>query len=225
MASVYNTSHRFFPSASLALSMLLVSSVASAQPADVIVQAARMLEGTAFVVPMNQSREGTIDTCGFEFKAMAFDTAYKQGAPIVVNGSFAIRKLSAQLVVFAYKLGTFNVTSSGMEVEAPHFAWMKLGNVLVKPAQAMDAETKGYRLYLSPLPENADAALDAVVEQKPVLVGFNRRPGGLDVVVPLDLSVRDTKMGSKVVRVRDDKLGKGFAQCLGDLFAGIKLEK
>ncbi len=211
----------------LATLAVVLSSGAAAQSSGAILQVARALEGTTYVVPMNQYREGVLDTCGFEFKAMAFDTAYKRGAPIAINGSFGLRKFGPKQVAVTYKVGIFNVSDAGgVQPEAPNYAWIKLGTVIVKPEQTMASDTPGYKLYLSGLNAETAAALDAVVEQRPVLVGFNRIDGGLDVVVPIDLSVRDTMVSDgKAVRKRDDQLGRGFAQCLGELLAGMKTEK
>lgn len=197
-----------------------------AQASDSILQIARALEGTAYVVSMNQYREGTLDSCGFEFKVMTFDNAYKRGAPIAINGSFALRKFGPKQVAVTYKVGTFNVSDAGgMQPEAPNYAWIKLGTVVVKPGQTMASDTPGYKLYMAGLNAETAAALDAIVEQRQVLVGFNRSDGGLDVVVPIDLSVRDTTVsGDKVVRKRDDQLGKAFALCLGELFGDMKTQ-
>lgn len=222
MSRMCKTSFRFYLGTAVGLAAILGPSIGASQPSSTVMQAARELEGTTYVVPMNQSSAGTVNGCGFEFKAMAFDTAYKRGAPIVINGSFAASKLDAEGIYFTYKLGTFNLTDNGLQPEAPHYAWIKLGDVMVKPERTIRGESEGYKLYLSKLPEDASGAFDAVIAQGPVSVGFNRKEGGLDVVVPLDLSVRDTKMESQVVRVRDRKLGEGFSQCLRQLLASFK---
>lgn len=208
---------------SLALLMALNSPVVTAQASPLHNQVVRILEGTTFVLPMNQSREGVIDACGFEFNALTFDFAYKKGEPILINGSFAIRKFEDKQLYLTYKLGTFNYLNTELVPEAPNFAWMKLGDVLVKPDTSSEAEAKGYRLYISALKQGTAKGLDSIIKQDKVIVGFNRKDGGLDVVVPLDLSVRDTKMeGEKAVRIRDDKLGKGFDVCIKELLAGLR---
>lgn len=198
--------------------MALSSASVIAQASPLIKQVARSLEGTTYVIPMNQSIEGTINACGFEFKALTFDSVYKNGEPIVINGSFALRKAGPNQVFLTYKLGTFNYVNSELVPEAPNFAWIKLGDVLVRPEKTAQAETEGFRLYISTLKSNTAKGLEAIVKQQKVTVGFNRRDGGLDVVIPLDMSVRDTEIsGEKTVRTRDDKLGKGFAVCIREL--------
>lgn len=196
---------------------------AHAAVSPAVMKAARKLEGTIFVIPMNQYTEGNLGSCGFEFKALAFDYVYRGGDPIVVSGSFALRKTDAKRIYLAYKFGTFKYETDKMVPEAPNFAWIKLGSVMVKPEQTVEAETPGYRLYISQLKEDTAQGFLAVTEQRGVSVGFNRRAGGMDVVVPIDLSVRDLKdEGGKFVRKRDDKLGPGFAECLKDLLSDMK---
>lgn len=183
-------------------------------------EVARMLQGTAFVIPMNQSRQGIVDTCGFEFKALEFDNAYKVGNPFVLSGSFGIRKFGKEQISINYKVGTFNNLGGELLPDQPHSAWMKFGKLLIRPTKRVDAETKGYALYVANLPEDIGTLIEVVGDQQEVLVGFNRRPNGLDVIVPLDMSVRDTKLkDGKVVRVRDASLGVGFLQCLTELLA------
>lgn len=197
----------------------------TAQSSSSILEAARALEGTAYVLPMNQSSAGEVQGCGFEFKAVTFDNAYKRGAPVIINGSFAVSKMNSQLVAFTYKLGTFNMSDDGLKPEAPHYAWIKFGNTLLKPEKSTAGESVGYKLYLSQFSTGADVILDTVIAQREVVIGFNRKEGGLDVVTKLDLDVRDTKVGAEVVRVRDKQLGVGFERCIGDLFASLKLPK
>ena len=49
----------------------------------------QIIEGTTAVTSMNQSHDGLTDSCGFEFRALTFDNAYKQGAPLMISGSFS----------------------------------------------------------------------------------------------------------------------------------------
>lgn len=207
---------------SIILSLLATESVC-AKASPEMFAAARLIEGTSFVTPMVQSHEGITDACGFEFKAMSFDTAYLGGDPVIINGSLAIRLFNPKAVGIAYKLGTFQFEGTELKSSAPTFAWIKVGSVLIKPKKSVPSDSEGYTLYISELPSDMKSFLKALYEQQEVKVGFNRREGGMDVVVPIDLSVRDTAFeGTKVVRKRDKTLAPVLSQCVKELFDGMK---
>ena len=192
---------------------------------NVVKEVGRLLEGTNFVRPMTQSSEGITDACGFEFNAITFDYAYKQGEPIVVAGSFAMRADRKESIYLAYKIGTSSLGDIA-KTEAPFSGWLKIGGVLIQPLTKEPSDSAGYTLFISRLPKDGAKVFDAIANLGEVKVGFNRRPRGLDVVAPLDLSVRDIKVeNGQVLRQRDNSMGVEFLRCLDDLITQISIKK
>ena len=59
-------------------------------------------------------------------------------------------------------------------------------------------------------------ALSSIVEDRRLVVGFNRKPGQQDVATVLDLAVSDvSRTGGEVLRKRDDTAVPEFAACMG----------
>jgi hypothetical protein len=151
---------------------------------------------------------------------MTVPTSAVSQSSLLAHSAYA--RLSPKTSI-AYKIGTFNLVGNNQVPEAPNFAWIKLGNTIVKPDKFVDAENEGFRLYISALTEQTAKGLESLVTQRQVTVGFNRKDGGMDVVIPLDLGVRNTEfVGDKAVRTRDEKLGTEFANCLSELVADFK---
>jgi hypothetical protein len=184
---------------------------------------ARTLEGTIFVTPMNQYSEAVVDACGFEFKALAFDNIYKGGAPFILTGSFAIRQFNNETLFLAYKVGTGSWTGNELKPEAPNMAWIKFGDQVFKSKIISDSEDDGHKLYVVELSDKFYKIIPVISNQQQVIVGFNRREGGLDVVVPLDLNVRDTNLvKDKAIRKKDKTIGTEFNKCFGDLLKVVR---
>jgi hypothetical protein len=60
--------------------------------------------------------------------------------------------------------------------------------------------------------------LTDIIEERPLSVGFNRMSGGLDVLVPLDISVSRTyEEGGKILRIRSSEAIAQFTRCFLDL--------
>lgn len=197
-----------------------------AATSESIMKTARDLEGTFSVNVMNQSSEGVVEACGFEFKALGFDRVYKDGDPFVLSGSFAIRSLKGRGLYITYKVGTLSFGQQGdiqEKAEAPNYAWMKFDKVLVKPEHKKESDTDGYNLYITAVTKANTSVIETIMKQGKVSIGFNRRDGGLDVVVPIDLDVRSIDVqNEKITRKRDKKVGQEFSECLSILISSSK---
>lgn len=201
----------------------LIGTAVHSEVLNVVKLMAKVMEGTLLVTPMNQYREGIVDACGFEFKALAFDHVYKGGDPFILMGSFAIRQFNNESLAIAYKVGTSSWSGGELKPEAPNMAWFKFGDQIFKSKTISDSEADGYKLYAVGLNDKFYKILPVISNQQQVVVGFNRLDGGLDVVVPLDLNVRDTNLVKDIVIRKKDKIvGAEFNKCFGDLLKVVK---
>lgn len=193
---------------------------AAAQSVMMNKEVLRALAGTIYAVPSNQTREGELESCGFDFQAVAFDHVYNKGEPFILNGNFSFRKSGDSNFAIAYKVGTFIVENGALTPKAPNLVWIKLGPTLIKPDRILNAETPGYGLYVSSFTPQVAKGLEEIVNQRKISVGFNRLKDGLDLVVPVDLNVRETNADTgKTKQKKDLALGREFAECLTKILA------
>jgi hypothetical protein len=209
--------------AALILFSSLLGTVAHSEVSAEFKLIAQEMQGTLSVKPMMQYKEGVVDACGFDFTAMAFDYSYKGGDPFILNGSFAVRQYRSETLAIAYKVGTLVWSGDELKPEAPHMAWIKFGKHIFKSKTVSDSDSDGYRLYAVGMSNEFKNIIPVIQKQQEVFVGFNRKDGGLDVVVKLDLNVRETNaVKDKFVRTRDKNLGPEFIACFGELLNVIK---
>ena len=184
---------------------------------DAELQSTLAIKGTVSVTSDSITAQGDPVSCGFSFTALHVDDIYKSGAPIKVAGSFAIRRMKKQLFLL-YKIGVFDMVGLKLTPAPPFFVWMRFGKVLIKATNKANSDSPGYILFTAPLPEDPKPLLDALAQQHEVTLGFNRRNGGADVVLNLDMSVRNTYFETTGVRPESDpSLGPAVIKCLDDL--------
>ncbi|PVE06108.1 hypothetical protein B472_12665 [Limnohabitans sp. Rim28] len=205
----------------LVLSALLglTSLGAAAQPAADMAQLAQRLEGTIYVIPHRESADGSLTACGLEFGALKRDFSTMKGAPVKLVGSFYLRPHTTTGLAYMLKVGAFDGFGSTNGF-APANAFIRGPNSRApKKAIRLEAENKGYALFVGSLDDEVIAAFAGIAEKKQLVVGFNRKPGQQDVIFNLDLTVIDTKMGSdgQPIRNRTNAAVDEFLTCSEDL--------
>ncbi|MES2187907.1 MAG: hypothetical protein V4505_25375 [Pseudomonadota bacterium] len=205
-----------------ALAALLPLSGAAQTPADVATVAA-MLEGTIFVVPRTDSVDGALRGCGLEFATLVRDFATRQGAPVKTSGSFYIRELNGGLG-YMLKLGMFDDFGPDPVPVAPANAFVRAPLGLApKKAIRVDSDSPGYALYIGAFDQQLMAAYQSIIENKQMVVGFNRKAGQSDVLMKIDLTVVDTKMvNGEVQRQRSADAVDEFRDCALALIDSIR---
>lgn len=120
---------------------------------------------------------------------------------------------------YSLKLGIYDGFTSKTGL-APNNGFISAHNGKI-PAKAkrLESETPGFALFVSGLDDAVVEAYGSIVEKSKLTVGFNRRPGQLDVTFLIDLTVADTKIGKngEVVRQRSAEPVDTFAACSGVL--------
>lgn len=84
---------------------------------------------------------------------------------------------------------------------------------------------EGFRLYAYSLFDPTVLNLyTEIMDSGKVTVGFNRKKGGMDVLVPIDLSVSDVEYldGDKVVRKRSNDAMSNYAICSTTLLNQVR---
>ncbi|AYM95509.1 hypothetical protein EAG14_04615 [Acidovorax sp. 1608163] len=91
-----------------------------------------------------------------------------------------------------------------------------------KPVR-LDSDTPGYALFLGLVDVDTTPTVEAILDQKKIVLGYNRKPGQTDVLTTVDLRVAETKMvEGEVKRTYSDDTVAEFNQCLGALIERLK---
>lgn len=187
--------------------------------------AARTQDHGTYDVSFQQlSTAGRIEGCSLVFTGLVRDSHYLRGEPVVLTGSIALRTLDRpDTLVFTGKLGTKPLSPPGAAWEAPshlHFK-TKTANSAGK-GKILDGEP-GYRLLLAKADADLMRFVEEMLQQGGFVVGFNRKPGGQDVLAPIQLNVSaGTDASGNSIQRRNDKTAADFADCLGRLVDSLK---
>jgi len=157
--------------------------------------------------------------CTFVYSAVYPDSVYLKGTPIAIDGDISLfqfgEKLGLQL-----KIGVKKLAGVG-SIKPPNFAYLKTDNYsTAKAKQVIVDGDAGHRLFDYSLYESSVIGVyNEMLESGKVTIAFNRKIGGMDVLVPVDLRVADSKVlkKKKVNREISDKSLHDFAECASKL--------
>ena len=158
---------------------------------------------------------GELQGCTLVYMAVQYDSAYLDGSPVVIVGNIGIGQFGANLIL-TLKVGVKNLVGNGPIVR-PNFAYLQTKSYSTAKVKqkAMNGD-EGFRLYAYSLFDPTVLNLyGEIMDSGKVTVGFNRKKGGMDVLVPIDLSVSDVEYldGDKVVRKRSNEAVSNFVTC------------
>jgi hypothetical protein len=177
------------------------------------------LFGTHWVQFQPVQVRGELRGCELVYLSVVADHAYLEGWQVAVNGSISVRSIGDRLAL-VLKVGLRSLGLDG-PFERPAFAYMQTENWSTAKAvhQIADGEG-GYKILMySLLDNNALQVLSELVGSGHMMIGYNRTADGLDVLVPIDITVVDSLYtdDGKVVRQRSPSVAGGFADCVSDL--------
>jgi hypothetical protein len=164
--------------------------------------------------------DGELHACTLLFRAVQ----YLDGSPVMILGNIGNRQVGANLHL-TLKVGVKNLVGNGPIVR-PNFAYLQTKSYSTAKVKqkAMNGD-EGFRLYAYSLfdPTVLDLYKE-IMDSSKVTVGFNRKKGGMDVLVPIDLSVSDVEYldGDKVVRKRSNEAVSNFVTCSATLLNQVK---
>lgn len=186
------------------------------------------LSGTFSTSHQRQQRQGVLDGCLVEFSVVFQDFKYRQGAAQQAVGSFAMFVGSPKKAYVSVKLGVRQIANgTAGPVEAPAFAYLQTkGHSTAKTMKlAGDSDVKGYRLWVTPMSEDVSGLLGDLMTGQAVSIAFNRKTGGTDLIVPIDLSVTETKVEASgaMVKIRGNETIEGLQSCFVELASRLKV--
>ncbi|WP_295525650.1 hypothetical protein [uncultured Pseudacidovorax sp.] len=197
---------------------LIASSPVWAQPAAQE-DALSALVGTVYTVAHRETSEGLLEACGLEFNVIGRDHATRGGAAVQGIGSYYLRR-SGNAVMYALKLGVRDTLGSEGRAVSPYYAFARpvRGSGPRERALRAESETPGYALFVGAVDDEAIAVLKAILEQRRIVVGFNRKAGQQDVSLEIDLAVKAARLeGDRLIRDRSSAMVDDFGACINDL--------
>jgi hypothetical protein len=167
---------------------------------------------------------GVLQGCELVFMTVTADRIYLNGNHVAVNGSIVLRGLDNGGLGLALKVGLKDLTL-GSPFERPAFAYLQTASVSTAKVkqQSFDSDA-GYKFFVYSAADTAILeTLKELMSAGKVTIGYNRRSGGRDVLVPLDLTVVDSEYTTdqKVLRRRSPDAALGFADCTGKVLDSI----
>lgn len=183
--------------------------------------------GTIEVEFQPMQSAGVRHGCTLVYRTIGRDHAYQKGAIVGLVGNIgfmADEKRSS--VIVTLKVGIIDgLTQSKPKTVTPFFAYLQTPNGTTAKSKVIkfDSDTPGYRNFAYQLTDDVLKVYGDIVNGEPLTIGYNRKKGGLDVLVPLDLSVADaTSSDSGFTRRRSDKMLGEFLACSNDVTTQVQ---
>lgn len=156
---------------------------------------------------------GVLQGCELVFLAMTDD---RNGKHVAVNGSIVLGGDDKGLGLLL-KIGLKDM-ALGSPFERPAFAYLQTASASTAKAkqQSFDDGEEGYKSFVYSTTDTAILELlTELMSTRKVTIGYNRKSGGMDVLVPLDLMVIDSEYtaAQKVLRKYSPDAALGFADC------------
>lgn len=210
----------------LLLALLLLPFLTYAQ--SDFAKSLKLMEGTLEITPTEMTSGGKLIGCQLEYGAMFFDNTYSQGAPYVLKGSISLNGLNDNTNIgIGLKVGTNRLipkADGGMTLipEKPFLAFLKAPSGVTNVNGYVDKyesdNLPGGMFYVYRLDVKFLEIIEQMIEKKLVSIVFNRKEGGYDVTVPIDLTV--ASVNAKGQRTKSDNAMAAFSTCFYN-FTGL----
>lgn len=171
------------------------------------------LMGTIRVSYSPMQQQGKLLGCSLIFDATVVDEVYELGAPLKVSGNITFFGNSKGAIV-GLKLGVINLNNK--KVQAPYFAYMQTPKASTSKIKYSTGESDrpGFKLFFYPLEDEMLKVFEEMTNSDAITIGFNLKKDGLDILVPIDLSIKDTTVDkSPVQKVRSKEMVTQFLEC------------
>ena len=170
------------------------------------------------VYEANKSKQGSVDSCGFEFVAFINDWSYYQGQKFRLNGSFGVGRGANNSSLGTLKVITQKVDNMGNALgnpEKPFFAYLKNDNGVNNSKsfiKSFDTELPGGILVAFNFDSLTQELLLGAITDNKIAIAFNRRKNGQDIEVPLDLTV--VSLDKNLNKVISPRVVDSFRSCI-----------
>lgn len=177
-------------------------------------------EGTYSVEFQPKSTQGELNGCMLVYFATYKDYTYHHGSDYAITGSIGVifAKDSLALVL---KAGPAKLDAK-IKTEEPYFTFAKTKDISTArfKGKSFTGENNS-KLSVFQLLENLEVLdfVQSLTSEKSVSIGYNLKKGGMDVVVPIDLTVKDTTITNDrgYARVNSDEMLDSFVGCYSSL--------
>jgi len=199
----------------------------SAQQDELLRQALQRMYGTVLTQHHWLRRQGELTGCSIEYRLLIQDWAYSQGRPVVVTGAIGLHTNDRAGAVVGLKVVALDQHRQGGNVvsvpNAPHFAYLENASN-VNNADAMvgsDAgDTPGGRVFAFNFFADSQIEITKSIMDNKIRLLFNRKEGGGDIRVPIDLTVLDT--GDDGARKHGMETLEQFRQCASEFLSQVQ---
>lgn len=205
---------RLMVSSMLALASTSLSTVCVAQDFSLLV-------GTSEVqfVPMRSA--GVTFGCTLVFKTIALDHIYERGSLLLAVGNIAyVINREGNNLSFALKLG-LQYPLKDPAMVPPNYAYIDSPSGTTAKSKFVDggSDSPGYKIFIYQVDDTSASVIGDLLKGAPVKIGFNRRDGGMDVILPIDLSVESStpKAEGGFLRKRSTAAQDEFRACFNEV--------
>ncbi len=170
---------------------------------------------------------GDLKGCSLVYLAVTADRAYLNGDTVAVNGSVQIRDRdgTAGGLMMTLKVGLKELASD-QQFQRPAFAYLQTGAGSTAKANQVPLDgDPGYKLFAyRALDPQVAETLKGVLTNNSIAIGYNRKADGIDVLVPLDLTVVDSEYtdDQTVHRKRSSDVLVNFSACTKKVLASVE---
>jgi len=177
-------------------------------------------EGTYSVKFKPKSTQGELDGCMLEYAATYNDHVYHHGDVYVISGFVGVYFLKDSLAL-VLKAGHAKLDPK-IKIEKPYFVFAKAGGLSTAKFKGNSTiNEKNFKLSIFSVFENIEIMdfVDSMISSKTFSIGYNLKEGGMDVVVPIDLTVKETAITNDrgYVRFSSDEMLGSFVACYSEL--------
>jgi hypothetical protein len=173
--------------------------------------------GTVSAITRPRFSDGKLNGCAVEFSALLQDWAYSKGAFVKLDGSFGVMSANSNIAA-TLKVVVHDINPSNMQLtpSPPASAYLVAGAKTSMPFffRRFESDTPGGLFSIFKLDGTFEIISSGLIAET-VTVAFNRRPGGVDIAVPIDLTVEDTDANGKIKR--SHQVGPTFFECAKEL--------
>ena len=165
------------------------------------------------------TRGGTVSACSLEYNAAGRDFIYKEGGTFGVVGNLTVNRVmrDGQPVMFASLKVTLNDIVGERQVpSAPVELHVVAADGTImneRSGEAFNSDMPGSRVQAFLIRDGFERVMIGALEKRRLTIAFNRRAGGTDVHVPIDLTVKEVDLETGSVSHSDEMVG-AFASCL-----------
>lgn len=198
-----------------------IYSPAHAELGKLEMDALKPLLGTTSVRYVPVTTRGELVACSLEYNASALDTHNKQGQPVVIVGNISVGvsngKVAGSLKVIVNDFISI-VPTIKMQPSVPAFIYLQTAggvNNSKSIVKRFPSDTPGGLVAVFPTDDRFFQIVADMIMKDEIIVVFNRTESGLDVRVPIDISIADTVVENGVVNTkRAADTGEKFIECL-----------